>query len=361
MDHWRHRMPKGMLLKSEGMASNLYDPQRRFPLRQYCIEHGIDYADLGLPIPLEVFAAYGLAFQKRFVPSVESKALTMLTHSEGKFRALLDNGEEFSARNVILATGISHFHYIPDELAHVPAEFLSHSSGHRDLKRFKGRDVTVIGAGSSAVDLATLLGENGADARLVTRNGGVKFLDKMRLPRPLSDRIRQPMTGLGPSWRSVFYSDAPHLFHLLPERIRLPRTKRYLGPSGGYSMKERFSRVSHLSGYRARRVDIVDGRARLTLEGRDGSVRQIATDHIIAATGFRVDLRRLPFLSRSILTQLKTVEHTPVLSLRFQSSIPGLYFVGPATANSFGPVMRFSFGAKFTAPRITRTLARTLS
>ena len=43
-----------------------------------------------------------------------------------------------------------------------------------------------------------------------------------------------------------------------------------------------------------------------------------------------------------------------MLSSSFESSMPGLYFVGVAAANSFGPVMRFAFGAGFAA----RTLAR---
>jgi hypothetical protein len=50
-----------------------------------------------------------------------------------------------------------------------------------------------------------------------------------------------------------------------------------------------------------------------------------------------------------------------VLSSAFESSIPGLYFVGLAAANSFGPVLRFAFGAGFAARRVTRALARSLA
>ena len=82
------------------------------------------------------------------------------------------------------------------------------------------------------------------------------------------------------------------------------------------------------------------------------------TDHIIAATGYRVDLERLKFLSSEIRSKLKTVEGTPVLSSTFESSVPGLYFVGVAAANSFGPVMRFAFGADFAARTVTRALTK---
>ena len=69
METWRTRMPMGMALKSDGFASNLYDPGGAFALREYCTAEGLDYADLGMPIAREVFADYGVEFQRRFVSS----------------------------------------------------------------------------------------------------------------------------------------------------------------------------------------------------------------------------------------------------------------------------------------------------
>ena len=82
------------------------------------------------------------------------------------------------------------------------------------------------------------------------------------------------------------------------------------------------------------------------------------TDHLIAATGYRVDLRRLTFLSPEICSQLRTLEHTPIVSTDFESSVPGLFFVGVAAANTFGPVLRFAFGADFSARRVANALQR---
>jgi cation diffusion facilitator CzcD-associated flavoprotein CzcO len=36
MQFWLRHMPKGMLLKSEGFASTLYDPGGAFSLRHFC-------------------------------------------------------------------------------------------------------------------------------------------------------------------------------------------------------------------------------------------------------------------------------------------------------------------------------------
>jgi hypothetical protein len=43
--------------------------------------------------------------------------------------------------------------------------------------------------------------------------------------------------------------------------------------------------------------------------------------------------------------------------LSFEPSVPGVYFVGIEAGNSFGPVMRFIFGAGFAARRPTETFA----
>ena len=119
-------------------------------------------------------------------------------------------------------------------------------------------------------------------------------------------------------------------------------------------------RVPLLLGYTPQRAEIEGGRVRVHLRAPDGGEREILTEHIIAATGYKVDLERLTFASSEIRSQLKAVNGTPVLSSAFESSIPGLYFVGIAAANSFGPVMRFAFGAGFAARTITRTILKSL-
>jgi hypothetical protein len=362
MDSWLAHMPKGMMLKSDGFASNIYDPGADFTLKQFCTERGIEYSDLGLPVGLETFSAYGLAFQERMVPELEDNLVVALDRTAEGFVLRLDNGETVTARRVVLAVGITHFEYVPPELAHLPSEFLSHSFRHHDLQRFKGRSVVVIGGGASAVDLAGLLHETGADVQLVSRQP-LKFHSMPTgKPRSLWQRVRHPQSGLGPGLRSRFFSNAPMAFHCLPERLRLHLVSTTLGPSGGWFIRDKvIGRVPLLLGYMAQRAEIEGGRVRLHLRAPDGREREILTEHIIAATGYKVDLERLTFASSEIRSQLKAVNGTPVLSSAFESSIPGLYFVGIAAANSFGPVMRFAFGAGFAARTLTRTILKSLA
>src|SRR5262245_16860312 len=106
MDTWLKHMPKGMRLKSEGFASCLYDPDSTFALQDYCREKKIPYADLGSPVPLEVFSSYGLEFQRRFVPELEDKVVVLLEKITGGFQIQLEDGEIVKARRVVLAIGL---------------------------------------------------------------------------------------------------------------------------------------------------------------------------------------------------------------------------------------------------------------
>ncbi|MGA6954243.1 MAG: NAD(P)-binding domain-containing protein [Candidatus Acidiferrales bacterium] len=364
MDSWLAHMPKGMMLKSDGFASNIYDPDSKFTLKQFCAERRIAYADMGTPVQLKTFGDYGLAFRDRMVPELEDKLVVAAERLADGFALRLDDGEVVKARRVVLAVGITHFEYVPENLAQLPAEFLSHSYRHHDLEGFAGRSIVVLGAGSSAIDMAGLLQDAGADVQLVARATSLKFHTAPEPGKRRSwwQRVRHPDSGLGPGMRSRFFSDAASLFHYLPESLRVDLVRKTLGPSAGWFMKDKvMGRVPLVLGYTVESAEIANGKVRLHLRGIDGSERQIVTDHIIAATGYKVDINRLAFLSPEIRATLKTVNRTPVLSSTFESSVPGLYFVGIAAANSFGPVMRFAFGAGFAAKRVTQAMTRLLA
>src|SRR5579863_2275218 len=363
MDSWLAHMPKGMMLKSDGFASNIYDPENAFTLRQFCAERGIEYADTGVPVKLETFSAYGLAFRDRMVPELEDKMVISVNRSRDGFRLQLDDGETVQARSVVLAVGITHFAYVPENLAHLPAEFLSHSARHHEVEPFRGRNVVVIGGGSSAMDLAGLLREAGADVQLVSRREELKFHSQPTgKPRTRWQELRHPQSGLGPGMRSRFFANSPLAFHYLPERFRVEAVRRTLGPSGGWFIRDKvIGKVPLHLGCTPRGAEVHAGNVHLNLRAADGSEREIVTEHIIAATGYKVDLERLSFLNPEIRSKVEALDRTPILSSSFESTIPGLYFVGVAAANSFGPVMRFAFGAGFAARTLARTLTKSLS
>jgi thioredoxin reductase len=263
----------------------------------------------------------------------------------------------------VLAVGITHFEYVPENMAHLPGDVVSHSARHREVEPFRGHSVVVIGGGASALDLAGLLHEAGADVQLVSRKNELKFHSQPTgKPRSAWQQIRHPQSGLGPGWRSRFFANAPAAFHYLPEGLRLEAVRRALGPSGGWFIRDKvMGKVPLHLGCTPQGIEVKNGSVHLLLQAQDGSKREIVTEHIIAATGYRVNLERLKFLDPEIRSQVKTAGGSPVLSTTFESSMPGLYFAGVAAANSFGPVMRFAFGAGFAARTLTSALVKSLA
>jgi thioredoxin reductase len=360
VDTWRRHMPAGMTLKSDGFASNLCDPEGRGTLAAYCADRGISYHNTDLPVSLDTFNVYAQDFQLRFVPDLEDRQVVSVEKSGTGFELKLDDGENLRSDFVVGAVGITHFAQMPVELDHLSPDLVSHSSAHHDLSAFAGRDVTVIGGGSSAVDIAVLLHEAGATTSLVARCDSLRFFSAPSPgPRGRWQRVRHPSSGLGPGWRSWLCENVPNLFRFLPGDARLTIIRRHLGPKSAWAMKARLEAdVSVRLGTSVERASEEGGRVRLVLRSADGTQSEVLTDHVVAATGYSPDVRRLDFLSDGLRSEIRTHAGMPVLSGRFESSVPGLYFVGPPAVNTFGPLMRFMVGAEYAAPVVARRLAR---
>jgi thioredoxin reductase len=357
MSSWRN-MPNRTWLKSEGFASSLFDPKSSFTLARYCREQSIPYADVGVPVPIETFVAYGIEFQRRFVPHLEETVITSVVPVANGFELTTETGEIVRSKRVVVAAGITHFSFIPPMLSSLPREFVSHSADHKDLSRFGGRRVAVIGAGASAIDLAGLLHEAGADTDLIARRSAIAFHDPPSEPRPFTQRVLNPRSGLGLGWRSRLCTDAPLLFHFMPQKIRTRAVQRHLGPAPGWFAKTRFmGRVTSHLGTRMKEANIRGNSVSLKFAQQDNSDNELEFDHVICATGYKVKLQRLSFLHSTIQTQMATPDDVPLLTRNFESAVPGLYFVGLASSNSFGPLCRFAYGAKFTSKRLARHLA----
>lgn len=359
MHRWRAQMPKGMFLKSEGCASSLAAPTGSYTLKEFCIEAGLAYGDYGVPVPLETFTNYALSFQRRFVPNVDDVDVTALEQLRDGFKLWLSTREEVEANKVVIATGLYHAAHVPGELAHLPSALLSHSADHHDLASLKGRDITIVGAGQSALEIAALLHEQHDAVRLIVRRAA---LDWNPLPdlgkRSPWQRLRYPMSKLGAGWQVWFYAGYPMLFYYLPELVRIDRVRRVLGPAGAWWLRGRVSgRVPVLLGHTVLGADARGDKAILHVRRPDGQVDKMTTDHVIAATGYRFSLRSLAFISPALLSSLRSVQGCPLLSPQFESSIPGLYFTGQAAAYQFGPAMRFVHGAGYAARRIAGHIA----
>jgi FAD-dependent urate hydroxylase len=361
MGLWQQAMPEGMFLKSQGFASNLSSPDGNHTLAAFCATTGRPYRDYGLPVPLSTFVAYGLWFQASLVPGVETTLVTEVVPKDGHYEVSLADGSRLQAARVVVAAGVEHFARLPTELSALPSALYSHSSAHTDLSAFAGRRVVVLGRGQSALESAALLHEGRAEVTVVTRKPALAWNGPPLPPdRPLLQRLREPEAGLGSGWGTWFYSQKPAVFRHLPPRTRVMRAATALGPAGACWLPDRVEgKLPVLVSHSLVAAESDGDRGRLHFETPGGRV-ELTADHIIAATGYRADVDRLAFLSDLLRPDLRTLADTPVVDRDYQSAVPGLYFIGPVVAPTFGPVMRFVYGADHAARTVARALARTV-
>ena len=139
-----------------------------------------------------------------------------------------------------MAIGVENFAHVPELLSELPRELCTHSSAHTDLAAFRGQEVIVVGAGQSALESAALLHENGATVQVLAREGKVVWGgEPLSLDRPLLQRLREPISGLGTGLGGWFYSNHPDLFRQVPQRTRVYRARTALGPAGAWWLRGR--------------------------------------------------------------------------------------------------------------------------
>lgn len=412
---WRETMPAGMMLRSSPAASSISSPGGALSLAAWALEHS---RELPNPLPVGEFVEYGMWFAQQAVPGLDRRLVSRVRRSAGGYSAgwrsagghgagggsaggrsaggysagwrsvgghgagrrsaggrnaggfvlTLSDGEELAAGRVIVATGIGPFAEVPEPFSRLPSSLVSHTAATPDLERFAGRSVAVIGAGQSALESAALLHELGAQPQVIARARAIFWLGKWSqdddgggavpsTPAPARQTWR---ARRGLYWRSAptevggrlssWVGAAPDVMRGLPGPVRRPLTYRCIRPAGAYWLPQRLREVDIALSRRVVDASEAGGRARLRLD--DGSTREV--DHVLLGTGYRIDVRRYPFLDGELLRELKTVAGSPALRRGLESSVPGLHFTGALAAESFGPAMRFVVGTAYTGPALAQ-------
>ncbi len=355
MRFWRD-MPTGVNLKSLAFATNIYVPERGYTFPEWCRQRGLEDFE---PCTMQSFAAYGLAIQKKFVPDLEEVVVTNVTARGGDFDVDLASGERFSARKVVVCTGLSGLANLPSVLSKLGREHMRHTFDVSDYGEFRGKTVAVIGAGASAIEAGALVREAGGSSDVFVRGENPVFHGRSPRVRPLLDRIRAPTTVLGASRTSWVLQTLPLLVHRLPRERRTRFVKGYLGPSSPWWIHDRVVGKVPIH-VRHELIAARESGGRVVLQFRldDGRVRETQVDFVIAGTGYDADVARLSFLDSDLTRRIERIERAPALNSYFESSVPGLHFMGPLSFMCFGPLFRFVTGAEVAAPRLARRLSQ---
>lgn len=364
MSFWEHHMPKGMVLRSPRVASHIPDPERRWTLDAYEAASG-SHPSVHLPssvndegaaeelrkqAPLEHFIQYAHWFRHQAGLQVDRRKVLQIEMVPESYRLTLEDGESLVARRVVVAAGVEPFARKPRLFDGLPPSLVSHTSHQRDPGKFRGREVLVIGAGQSALESAALMHEAGAAVEVLVREPIVYWAHQRPWLRkwPVEPLLFAP-PDVGPMIVSHLTA-RPNWFQRLPRRWQDRLRPRSIRPSGARWLKPRLNGVPIQTKRSVVSAALVGEHIHVKLS--DGTERRV--DHVLLGTGYHVDISRYAFLNTNLLASVRRTDGYPQLDEGFESSAPGLHFLGAPAAWSFGPLTWFVAGAEFASRALVR-------
>ena len=87
------------------------------------------------------------------------------------------------------------------------------------------------------------------------------------------------------------------------------------------------------------------------------NTQNIIVDHIIFATGYKVNISNVPFLANgNTLSMLSIQNGFPELDKYFQTNLPGLFITSIPASEDFGPFFGFTIAVRASAKLIGKAL-----
>jgi hypothetical protein len=354
MDFWAHTMPEGMLLRSPRAASNISDPDRAFTLEAY---EAASKTEPCAPVPLDTFVEYGKWFRHQLGSDLDQRTVLRVDRDPSGFKLTLQDGEEIRSTYVVVAAGIGPFMKKPAVFQNLSPHRAIHCYEGRDVRRFEGKRVAVIGAGQSALESAALLHEAKATVEVIARQPEVRWIGAhswLHHMGPISSLLYSSH-DVGPAGisRLVAY---PKIVARVPLRLRDRIRTRAVRAAGSRWLPERLAAVKLTTGRSVAQATAFGDEVALKLD--DGSERRV--DHVILGTGYRVDICRYGFLPPELTRDIALFDGYPKLKGGFCSSVPGLHFIGATAARSFGPLLYFVAGTEFASQELVNHLSKGL-
>ena len=356
MSFWERNMPAGMLLRSGWAATHLADPDQSLTLERY---QAASSRRFSIPVPLDCFIDYGRWFQRQVAPDVDQRKVARVELDVKGFRLTLEEGEPVVARRLVVAAGIGSFASRPARFDGFPNSLVSHTCEHRELGKFRGKQVLVIGAGQSALESAALLHESGANVEIVSRARQIHWLGGL-----VSRTIH---SGLGPTISSLLYAPTdvgpagisqvvarPDLVRRLPRSTQDWLRKKSIRPAGARWLVARLQNVPMNLGCSVGSATPFGERIKVRLD--DGIEKTV--DHVLLGTGYRVDVSKYDFFSPELAKAIDCFRGYPRLGEGLEASVPGLHFLGAPAVWSFGALMQFVVGTHYAARALLRCVAR---
>ena len=346
MGFWKQHMPEGMLLRSR--CDWHLDPLNEHTIDSYLGTLGATAEDVE-PLSLKFYLDYCDWFTKEKQIDSEDVRVERLDHEPTGapcFTATLDNGETISAERVVVAVGFGYFANIPDQLrSTLPEGRYSHTSELCDFSELQGKRVLIVGGRQSAFEWSALINEVGAQAIYMTyRHATPSFTnsDWSWVAGAVHNIATQP------GWfRQLSSEEREKINHRQWSEGRL-KLEPWLAPRITNNRTTLYPETEIVA------CDLMpDGQLRVTLSNGVA----LSVDHIVLATGYKVDVDRIPFLKEgNILQRLQTRNGFPVLDDHLESNIPGLFFTSMCATQDFGSFFGFTVSVRASAILIGESL-----
>ena len=356
MCFWERNMPTGMLLRSGWEATHIADPNQALTLDAY---RAASCKPFSSPVPIDRFIDYGLWYQRRTVPDHDQRKIIRIESEAKDFKLIVEDGSSVLARRVVIAAGIGSFAWRPPVFAGLPSALVSHTAEHRELQRFAGKEVLVIGSGQSALESAALLHEYGAEVEVISRARQIRWLGgivsrtfQYRLGPAISKLLYAP-TDVGPAGISQVVA-RPDLVRRFPRPLQDWLRHRSIRPAGAGWLVARLQNVPMKLGRSVVSAAAVGERIKIRLD--DGSERNV--DHVLLGTGYRVDVSKYDFFAPDLAKSISHIQGYPRLREGFETSVPGLHILGAPAVWSFGALNQFVVGTHYASRALRRFVAR---
>lgn len=353
---WRRNMPSGMKLRSPWGATDISDSAKAFCLDAYINEHGIARQE---PLPIGAFIDYGAWFQSHAVSDLDHRLVKRIEQSDGRFLVVAEDDETIITKHVVVATGLARQQVRPAVFTGAPVEIVTHTSDHTNFDSFRGKRVAIVGRGQSACETAALLSEAGAHPEILCHGpirwlGGGQFAPRPQAVLKKFSSILAAPSAVGP-FPLNWCVEAPNLVALLPARLRASFNTASLKAGAAAWLRPRFGGVRVRAG-----VEVTEAASSgdgIELRFNEGAA---AFDRVVLATGYKINIAKIGILAPELLAAIACRDGSPILSTGFESSVPGLHFVGASAVSSLGPLMRFIAGTEFAARSVARVIGREL-
>ena len=341
MEFWKQNMPAGMYLRS---ACDWHlDPADVHTIDKFLDERGQTAADVE-PLSLEFYLSYVEWFQKQKQITPLPLHIERLDVVNNRLIATTADRETIDARNVVIAPGFTHFTNIPAELKSRLPRFV-HTCDFVDFSTARDQRYLISGGRQSAFEWAALLVEAGASAVYIThRHDSPAFaVADWSWVNPMVDAI-----GDDPTWfRKLSQAEKDEVNRRLWAEGRL-KVEPWLEARLATERVHVLPRTEVVECFES------DGELHVTLSNGE----RITCDQIVLATGYKVDITRLPILAAgNILAQLETRNGFPVLDDHFQTSLKGLFITSMPATQDFGPFFAFTISVRVSARLICEAIS----